>query len=171
MHASAIRHRFAFVLTGLLTACLLALSPLIPSGNAAGLSGDYEWKQIQNKARSGAQLSSTELKILADPQRSPEFANLSDSEKALIAKHNSDFSLPITISFDSRTGMALSVKTTPTAQLQSVAIHSPCRSGDTCLQTTKVPYAIYGLSGVGVATSPRWQYRSSITTGYQIFAG
>lgn len=166
MYTSAIKHRLAIVFTGVLSACLLAFSPFIPYGNATALSGDSELHQLQDKARSGVQLSNAELQILADPYRIPEFANLSDSEKALIAKHNSDFSQPITISFDPSTGMAVSVKeTSASAELQSVTIHNPCRTGDTCLLTTKVPYAIFGLSGVGVATSPYWQYRSSIYAG------
>lgn len=70
--------------------------------------GDAEYGRIRAKSRTTTRLSLEELKILADPYRSPTYANLSTAEKELIVRHLNNPDFPLTIAVDPDTGLAVS---------------------------------------------------------------
>lgn len=164
MLTSASRRWSLTVISGFMAACLLAFGSLATPRIASAASGDFEFNQIQEKARSGDDLSLSELKVLADPYRSPSYANLSVAEKELLVKHNNNPTFHVTVSLNPDTGLVESVEATPLVESRNAKLNNPCKRGDTCLYSGRVPYADWGISRVGT-TRGYWEYRVGVYTG------
>lgn len=126
MITSTSKRRILVAIIGILAACLFTLGFTTALEVASPASGDPEFNQIREKARSGKDLSLRELKILADPYRSPFYANVSVAEKDLVVRHNNNpDAFQLTISVNPDTAMAESVTATPRIESRSAKLNNP----------------------------------------------
>lgn len=126
MITSTSKRRGLVAIVGILAACLFTLGFTTALEVASPASGDPEFNQIREKARSGKDLSLRELKILADPYRSPSYANVSVAEKDLVVRHiNNPDAFQLTISVNPDTAMVESVTATPRIESRSAKLNNP----------------------------------------------
>jgi hypothetical protein len=70
---------------------------------------------------------------------------------------------------DAQTGAVVSYQA-PGDGMTTQAVVNPCRSGNTCWQPSRIPYAQYGFTSPGLYTG-NWQNRGTLSTGNHYVSG